>query len=70
VDWRYLFRNYKAAVDYPCSTFYQELMEEFPNAKVLLSVRDPEKWYCYHVNPTAIVCSRDFVDFLDFLFNF
>jgi len=45
IDWHYLFRNYKAAVDYPCAFFYIELMKEFPYAKVLLSVRDPEKWY-------------------------
>jgi hypothetical protein len=27
------------------SLFYKQLMEVFPDAKVLLSVRDPEAWY-------------------------
>ena len=25
--------------------FYRELMEAFPEAKVVLTVRDPERWY-------------------------
>jgi Sulfotransferase domain len=37
--------SYEAAVDWPARTFYAELMERHPDAKVLLSVRDPEKWY-------------------------
>jgi hypothetical protein len=32
-------------VDWPACTFYEELMERYPDAKVLLSVRDPESWY-------------------------
>lgn len=45
VDWRKLFHDYQATVDWPGCTFYQQLMTEYPDAKVLLSVRDPEKWY-------------------------
>lgn len=37
--------GYEATVDWPACTFYRELMEEYPEAKVLLSVRDPAKWY-------------------------
>jgi hypothetical protein len=32
-------------VDWPACSFYEELMERHPDAKVLLSVRDPERWY-------------------------
>jgi hypothetical protein len=32
-------------VDWPACTFYKELMERHPGAKVILSVRDPERWY-------------------------
>lgn len=32
-------------MDWPGCSFYQELMQAYPDAKVLLSVRDPEKWY-------------------------
>src|SRR5207248_2818817 len=45
VDWRALLAGYEAAVDWPACTFYAELMDQYPDAKVLLTVRDPEKWY-------------------------
>lgn len=45
VDWNNLFEGYQATVDWPGCTFYQELMDAYPDAKVLLSVRDPERWY-------------------------
>jgi hypothetical protein len=25
--------------------FYRELLEKYPEAKVILTVRDPERWY-------------------------
>jgi len=34
-----------AAVDYPMSLYWKDLMKIYPNAKVLLTVRDPVKWY-------------------------
>lgn len=45
VDWKKLFAGYKATVDWPAAAFYKELMEVYPEAKVLLTVRDPEQWY-------------------------
>jgi len=45
VDWEDFLGDYRAAVDWPACTFYGELMERYPGAKVLLSVRDPERWY-------------------------
>ncbi|QBD83611.1 sulfotransferase family protein [Ktedonosporobacter rubrisoli] len=45
VNWRALLKEYQATVDWPGCTFYKELMEVYPEAKVLLTVRDPEKWY-------------------------
>jgi hypothetical protein len=45
VDWDAILGPYEAAVDWPACTFYEELMERYPEAKVLLSVRDPERWY-------------------------
>jgi hypothetical protein len=44
-DWPAIFKGYQATVDWPACAFYKELMQVYPNAKVLLSVRDPEKWY-------------------------
>ena len=40
-----LFQGYQATVDWPGCTFYAELMRRYPEAKVVLSVRDPERWY-------------------------
>lgn len=45
VDWHELFRDYPATVDWPAAAFYAELMDTFPEAKVILSVRDMDRWY-------------------------
>jgi Sulfotransferase domain len=44
-DWDTVFAGYRATVDWPSCAFYKELMQAYPDAKVLLTVRDPEKWY-------------------------
>jgi len=42
----YFSRKYcTTGVDFPFALFYKELMECFPNAKVILSTRDPDSWY-------------------------
>jgi hypothetical protein len=45
VDWDTLFEGYQAAVDYPACRFYKELMAQYPDAKVILTVRSPESWH-------------------------
>lgn len=45
VDWPAVFGDYQATVDFPSCLFYKELMETYPDAKVVLTVRDPERWY-------------------------
>lgn len=45
VDYRRFFRGYRSAVDWPTCEFYRELMAVYPDAKVLLTVRDPDAWY-------------------------
>ncbi len=45
VDWEDLFDGYQAAVDWPTCNFWEAQMEVFPDAKVLLSRREPEGWY-------------------------
>jgi hypothetical protein len=45
VDWDGVLGDYEATVDWPACTFYEELMRRHPDARVLLSVRDPERWY-------------------------
>jgi hypothetical protein len=45
VDWKGFLAGYEVAVDWPACSFYEELMEVFPEAPVVLTVRDPEPWY-------------------------
>ena len=51
-DWRKYFdrKNYRAGVDFPFSLFYQDIMTAYPDAKVVMSTRDPKTWYSsvYH----------------------
>jgi hypothetical protein len=44
-DWKALFRGYRATVDWPGCNFYQEYLRLYPEAKVILTVRDPDRWY-------------------------
>jgi Sulfotransferase domain len=42
--WPELFDGFNSTVDWPGGYFYRELMDVYPDAKVLLSVREPEAW--------------------------
>lgn len=44
-DWTRIYRGYRAAVDFPTSEFYATLADAYPQAKVILTVRDPERWW-------------------------
>lgn len=44
-DWDELFAGYRSTVDWPGCAFYEELMERYPDAKVLLTMRDADRWY-------------------------
>jgi len=37
--------GYRSTVDWPGTFFWRELVERYPAAKVILTVRDPERWY-------------------------
>ena len=37
--------KFKSSCDYPSAKFWKEQLIRYPNAKVILSIRDPEKWY-------------------------
>ena len=44
-DWDDIYGPYKATVDWPGAHFWSELAERYPQAKVILSKRDPQRWY-------------------------
>jgi hypothetical protein len=45
IDWRPLLMGYRAIVDWPGAYFWRELVAAHPEAKVILTVRDPDRWY-------------------------
>ena len=44
-DWDAIFHGFRATVDWPAAAFWRELVERYPDAKVLLSRRDADRWY-------------------------
>ncbi len=44
-DWEKIFADYGATTDVPGCLFYKELAEAYPDAKVILTTRDPDKWF-------------------------
>lgn len=45
VNWDDIFANYQSTLDFPASLYYQELLTAYPDAKAILTVREPERWY-------------------------
>jgi hypothetical protein len=45
VSWDELLGGFRSAVDWPSVHFWRELVRDFPTAKVILTVREPEAWY-------------------------
>jgi hypothetical protein len=43
-DWDKIFDGFNSAVDYPAAFFYKELLAAYPDAKVVLSVREGPAW--------------------------
>lgn len=44
-DWDAILEGYNSCVDWPASHFWRPLAEHYPDAKVLLTVRDEEDWW-------------------------
>jgi hypothetical protein len=61
VDWDLLFDGYVAAVDWPVCSFWPELTAEYPEALVILSVRDAESWW-RSASTTIFPTSRQFAN--------
>lgn len=45
VDWSALYQDHRSAVEWPTISFLPQLINHFPQAKVILTVRDPDSWY-------------------------
>jgi len=44
-DWDLLFTGYRASVDWPACSYWRQLADYYPNAKVILSTRDADSWF-------------------------
>ena len=44
-DWELLVNGYHACVDWPSAYYWRELVEHYPQAKVLLTMRSAESWW-------------------------
>src|SRR5581483_5643355 len=58
-DWDAIFTGYGAAVDWPAAAFWREISAAYPDALVLLSVRDPDSWWKSASNTIWEVSQRD-----------
>jgi len=45
VDWDQVFQGYNSVVDWPACDYWRELSSRYREAKVILTVRDPESWF-------------------------
>ena len=44
-DWDAIFEGFASTTDYPACNYWRELAEYYPDAKVVLTVRDPDSWF-------------------------
>ena len=56
-DWESIFAGYGSTVDWPNATYYAELADAYPTAKVVLTKRDPEAWF---TSTQATIFQRDY----------
>ena len=44
-DWDTIFAGYQSTTDYPACSYWRELADYYPDAKVVLTVRDAASWF-------------------------
>jgi len=44
-DWDTIFEGFQSTTDYPACTYWRELAEFYPEAKVVLTIRDADRWF-------------------------
>lgn len=43
-EWSRIFSGYRSTVDWPTACFFRDLAKEYPEARFVLTVRDPKRW--------------------------
>jgi hypothetical protein len=44
-SWGEAYAGYRSAVDYPTAYFWRQLASNYPDARLILTTRDPDAWY-------------------------
>jgi hypothetical protein len=44
-DWDAVFDGFRSTSDYPSASYWRELADHFPEAKLVLTTRDPDSWF-------------------------
>lgn len=44
-DWNAIFCGFHSTSDYPSATYWREIADYYPNAKIVLTTRDPDSWF-------------------------
>jgi hypothetical protein len=60
-DWEEIFHDYRATTDAPAVYFFRELADRFPQAKIVLTERDPEKWHSSFAATIGTPAHRDLI---------
>lgn len=60
-DWEAVFDGYRSTVDWPSTHYWRELAAHYPEAKIVLSVRDPDAWF-KSMQKTILPVLRDSTD--------
>lgn len=66
-DFDALFDGFQSTVDFPGHLNYKVFMEQYPDAKVILSERDPELWYESSLKTVYSVTPKTFFEKLGML---
>lgn len=44
-DWQQIFEGFQSTTDYPASNYWRELCSFYPDAKIVLTLRDADSWF-------------------------
>lgn len=44
-DWNAVYQGWTASMDFPGTYYWRELLAHFPDAKAILTARDPDSWF-------------------------
>jgi len=70
IDWDEFFTGYRSTVDSPSCRFYWELAEKYPQARLVLTVRDADSWFSsYEETLLPMIASSQGEQFCRFLFG-